>query len=164
MGTAAPSAAWVNFEEKKPSVQIIGVDPEGSLYFDFHQDRKITRHALRRGRHRRGFLSHHHAHGDSRRRLSVNDEECFVVARRLAAGRYFHWRFGGGCLSAALRLQRTLDRTNFVVALFRYRYALSQQGLQRRVDARARYVESSVPITAAEVVNASGSPAKSANW
>src|SRR5258705_3195962 len=44
MGTCGTiSGVGKYLKEKKPSVQIIGVDPEGSLYFDFHKTGKITK-------------------------------------------------------------------------------------------------------------------------
>jgi len=55
-------------KEKNPKVKIVGVDPEGSLFYDFHKNRESHQSAhLRRGRHRRGFLSYHAGHADSGR-------------------------------------------------------------------------------------------------
>jgi cystathionine beta-synthase len=70
MGTGGTTSGVGKYlKEKNPNVKVIGVDPEGSLYYDFHktgQNRQGPH--LRGGRDRRRFLSHHHGHEDSRRR------------------------------------------------------------------------------------------------
>jgi cystathionine beta-synthase len=88
--------------------------------------------------------------------IQVNDEECFVAARRLAKLEgIFTGGSGGGCLSGALRLAKTLGPEAFIVALMpdtgmRYLSKVYNDEWMRERG----YVESSVPITAAEVVNA----------
>ena len=65
--------------------------------------------------------------------IQVNDEECFVVARRLVkAGRNFHWRFRRRMHLRTLRLAEDLGPEAFIVAFMPdtgMRYL--QQGLQR---------------------------------
>jgi len=86
----------------------------------------------------------------------VNDEECFVVARRLAKMEgLFTGGSGGGCLSGALRLARDLGPKDYIVALLpdtgmRYLSKVYNDEWMRERG----YVESSVPLTAAEVVYA----------
>src|SRR5437899_12848062 len=86
----------------------------------------------------------------------MNGEECFVVARRLARQEgIFTGCSGGGCLSGALRLAKELGPEDFVVAFMpdtgmRYLSKVYNDEWMRERG----YVESSVPITAAEVVNA----------
>jgi len=88
--------------------------------------------------------------------MQVNDEECFVVARRLAKTEgIFTGGSGGGCLSAALKLAQKLGADSCVVALLpdtgmRYLSKVYNDEWMRERG----YVESSVPITAAEVVSA----------
>jgi cystathionine beta-synthase len=88
--------------------------------------------------------------------IRVNDEECFVVARRLAKMEgLFTGGSGGGCLSGALRLARGLGPKDYIVALLpdtgmRYLSKVYNDEWMRERG----YVESSVPITAAEVVHA----------
>jgi predicted transcriptional regulator len=88
--------------------------------------------------------------------IRVNDEECFVVARRLAKMEgLFTGGSGGGCLSGALRLARELGPKDHIVALLpdtgmRYLSKVYNDEWMRERG----YVESSVPITAAEVVHA----------
>src|SRR5260370_1021726 len=88
--------------------------------------------------------------------LQVNDEECFVVARRLAKMEgLFTGGSGGGCISATLRLAKNLGPNDFVVALLpdtgtRY---LSKVYNDLWMHERG-YVDAATAITAAEVVNA----------
>jgi len=88
--------------------------------------------------------------------IQVNDEECFVVARRLAKMEgIFTGGSGGGCLSGALRLAKDLTPNDFVVALLpdtgmRYLSKVYNDEWMRERG----YVDAAVHITAAEVVNA----------
>src|SRR5208282_4962896 len=88
--------------------------------------------------------------------LQVTDEECFVVARRLARMEgIFSGGSCGGCVSAALRLARTLKPGNFVVAF------LPDTGMRYLSNvfsdawmAEHGYSEKAVALTAADVVRA----------
>src|SRR5712691_952753 len=88
--------------------------------------------------------------------LQVNDEECFVVARRLAKLEgLFTGGSGGGCISGTLRLAKDLGANDFVVALLpdtgtRY---LSKVYNDLWMHERG-YVDAATAITAAEVINA----------
>src|SRR6266478_2677540 len=144
-------------KEKNPSVRIVGVDPYGSLYYDFvktGQTIKAKTYVVE------GIGEDFFPTTMNLKILDdiiqVNDEECFVVARRLAKQEgIFTGGSGGGCLSAALRLAKDLGPNDFVVALLpdtgmRYLSKVYNDEWMRERG----YVESSVPITAAEVVNA----------
>ena len=132
------------------------MDPEGSLYYDFHKTGEIAkaRTYVVEGIGEDFFPSTMNMKilDDV---LQVNDEECFVVARRLVkTGRAFHRRIGGGCISAALRLAKE-PRTEeaFIVALLpdtgmRYLSKVYNDEWMRERG----YVDSAVAITAAEVV------------
>jgi cystathionine beta-synthase len=144
-------------KEKNPKVQIVGVDPEGSLYYDFHKTGKIAkaRTYVVEGIGEDFFpTTMNMAILDDV--IQVNDEECFVAARRLAKLEgIFTGGSGGGCLSGTLRLAKTLGPEAFIVALMpdtgmRYLSKVYNDEWMRERG----YVESSVPITAAEVVNA----------
>ena len=88
--------------------------------------------------------------------IQVNDEECFVVARRLAKMEgLFTGGSGGGCISGALRLAKDLGPNDFVVALLPdtgMRY-LSKVYNDLWMQERG-YVDTATAITAAEVVHA----------
>jgi cystathionine beta-synthase len=158
MGTGGTiSGAGKFLKEKNPKVQIVGVDPEGSLYYDFHQTGRIAkaRTYVVEGIGEDFFpTTMDMAILDDV--IQVNDEECFVAARRMAKCEgIFTGGSGGGCLSGALRLAKTLGPDAFIVALMpdtgmRYLSKVYNDEWMRERG----YVESSVPITAAEVVNA----------
>jgi len=144
-------------KEKNPKVQIVGVDPEGSLYYDFHKTGKIVkaRTYVVEGIGEDFFpTTMDMAILDDV--IQVNDEECFVAARRLAKLEgIFTGGSGGGCLSGTLRLAKDLGPEALIVALMpdtgmRYLSKVYNDEWMRERG----YVESSVPITAAEVVNA----------
>jgi cystathionine beta-synthase len=88
--------------------------------------------------------------------VQVNDEECFVVARRLAKMEgLFTGGSGGGCISGALRLAKNLEKNDFVVALLpdtgmRYLSKVYNDEWMRERG----YVDAATALTAAEVVNA----------
>jgi len=144
-------------KEKNPKVQIVGVDPEGSLYYDFHKTGKVTK---ARTYVVEGIGEDFFPTTMDMKILDdviqVNDEECFVVARRLAKLEgLFAGGSGGGCLSGALRLAKDLGPQDFVVALLpdtgmRYLSKVFNDEWMRERG----YTEATVAITAAEIVAA----------
>ena len=72
MGTGGTiSGVGKYLKEKNPKVQIIGVDPIGSLYYDFvKRGETVKAQDLRGRRHRRGFFPHDDESEDSRRRAA----------------------------------------------------------------------------------------------
>src|ERR1700749_3144484 len=81
MGTGGTiSGVGKYLKEKNPDVKIIGVDPEGSLYYDFHKTGKIAkaRTYVVEGVGEDFFPTTMHMQilDDV---IQVNDEECFVV-------------------------------------------------------------------------------------
>ena len=158
MGTGGTISGVGKFlKEKNPNVKIIGVDPEGSLYYDFHKTGKIAkaRTYVVEGIGEDFFPTTMNMNilDDV---IQVNDEECFVVARRLAKlDGLFTGGSGGGCLSGALRLAKDLGPNDYIVALLpdtgmRYLSKVYNEEWMRERG----YVESTVPITASEVVSA----------
>jgi cystathionine beta-synthase len=164
MGTGGTiSGVGKYLKEKNPNIRIIGVDPEGSLYYDFHKTGKIAR--------ARTYVVEGIGEDFFPTTMDmlilddviqVNDEECFVAARRLAKLEgIFTGGSGGGCLSGTLRLAKELGPEAFLVALMpdtgmRYLSKVYNDEWMRERG----YVESSVPITAAEVVQAKKSSGK----
>src|SRR5215475_8367219 len=97
-------------KEKNPKIQIIGVDPYGSLYYDFvktGQTIKAKTYVVE------GIGEDFFPTTMNLKILDdviqVHDEECFVAARRLAKLEgLFTGGSGGGCISATLRLAKDL--------------------------------------------------------
>src|SRR5690349_12248494 len=158
MGTGGTiSGVGKYLKEKNPAIKIIGVDPEGSLYYDFHKTGQVARARtyVVEGIGEDFFPTTMDLKilDDV---LQVNDEECFVVARRLVKHEgLFTGGSGGGCISAALKLAKSLTEKDFVVAFLpdtgmRYLSKVYNDEWMRERG----YVDSAVPITAAEVVNA----------
>jgi cystathionine beta-synthase len=158
MGTGGTiSGAGKYLKEKNPSVQIVGVDPEGSLYYDSHKSGTI---AKAKTYVVEGIGEDFFPTTMDMKILDdvmqVNDEECFVVARRLVKMEgLFTGGSGGGCISATLRLAKELGPEAFIVALLpdtgmRYLSKVYNDEWMRERG----YVEASVSITAAEVVSA----------
>jgi len=158
MGTGGTiSGVGRYLKEKDPNVKIIGVDPEGSLYYDFHKTGKVTkaRTYVVEGIGEDYFPSTMDMQilDDV---IQVNDEECFVVARRLAKLEgLFTGGSGGGCLSGTLRLAKDLGPQDYVVALLpdtgmRYLSKVFNDEWMRERG----YFEATAAITAVEIVTA----------
>src|SRR5438309_163402 len=107
MGTGGTISGVGKFlKEKNPDIKIIGVDPYGSLYYDF----------VKRGETVKAKTYVVEGIGEDffpgtmdlkivDDVIQVNDEECFVIARRLVKLEgLFTGGSGGGCISAALQI------------------------------------------------------------
>src|ERR1700720_3767120 len=158
MGTGGTiSGVGKYLKEKNPTIQIIGVDPFGSLYYDF----------VKRGEKVKAKTYVVEGIGEDffpttmnlkilDDVLQVNDDECFIVARRLVKMEgLFTGGSGGGCISATLRLGKDFGAEGFVGALFpgtgmRYLSKVYNDEWMRERG----YVDAAVAITAAEVVHA----------
>ena len=142
-------------KEKNPAVKIIGVDPYGSLYYDF----------VKRGETIKAKTYVVEGIGEDffpttmnlkilDDIIQVNDEECFVVARRLVKQEgIFTGGSGGGCISATLRLAKDLGPRDFVVAFLpdtgmRYLSKVYNDEWMRERG----YVDAQVALSAADVV------------
>jgi cystathionine beta-synthase len=158
MGTGGTvSGVGKYLKEKNPKVQIIGVDPEGSLYYDFVKRGETikAKSYVVEGIGEDFFPSTMNLKilDDC---IQVNDEECFVVARRLVKMEgLFTGGSGGGCISAALRLAKDLGPEAFIVAFLpdtgmRYLSKVYNDEWMRERN----YGDSAVKMTAGEVVHA----------
>jgi cystathionine beta-synthase len=158
MGTGGTiSGVGKYLKEKNPKTKIIGVDPYGSLYYDFvktGETVKAKTYVVE------GIGEDFFPTTMDLKILDdvvqVNDEECFVVARRVAKLEgLFTGGSGGGCISATLRVAKDLTANDFVVALLpdtgmRYLSKVYNDEWMRERG----YVDSAVPITAAEIISA----------
>jgi cystathionine beta-synthase len=158
MGTGGTiSGVGKYLKEKNPAVKIIGVDPIGSLYYDSFKTGAIAKAKtyVVEGIGEDFFPTTMNMKilDDV---IQVNDEECFVVARRLVKMEgLFTGGSGGGCISAALRMAKDLGPEAFIVAFLpdtgmRYLSKVYNEEWMRERG----YVESAVPITAADIIKA----------
>src|SRR5215469_14188061 len=113
------SGAGKFLKEKNPTVKVVGVDPYGSLYYDFVKTGttiKAKTYVVEGiGEDFFPTTMNMQILDDV---IQVNDEECFVVARRLAKQEgILTGGSGGGCLSGALRLAKGLGPHDYVVVL-----------------------------------------------
>jgi cystathionine beta-synthase len=142
-------------KEKNPNVKVVGVDPVGSVYYDYVKRGKVVKAKtyVVEGIGEDFFPATMNLKimDDV---IQVNDEECFVAARRLVKLEgVFTGGSGGGCISATLRLARQLGPQDFVVAFLpdtgmRYLSKVySDEWMRER-----GYAEAEVPLTAADVV------------
>jgi len=158
MGTGGTiSGAGKYLKEKNPSIKIIGVDPYGSLYYDFFKTGEV---AKAKTYVVEGIGEDFFPTTMNMKILDdvvqLTDEECFVVARRLVKLEgLFTGGSGGGCISGALRLAAGLGPDAFIVALLpdtgmRYLSKVYNDEWMRERG----YVESAVSITAEQIVHA----------
>src|SRR6202007_3169410 len=105
-------------KEKNPNIQIIGVDPYGSLYYDFgKRGETVKAKTYVVEGIGEGFFPTHMNLRIVDDVIQVNDEECFVVARRLVKMEgLFTGGSGGGCISATLQVAKGLGSDAFIVA------------------------------------------------
>jgi len=158
MGTGVTvSGVGRYLKEKNPNVKIIGVDPIGSLYYEFSKFGTVgkakTYVVEGIGEDIFPATMNFKILDDC---VQVNDQECFVWARRLVKQEgIFTGGSGGGCLSGALRVARNLPEGSFVVAFLpdtgmRYLSKVySDEWMRER-----GYTDSDVALTAEDVVNA----------
>lgn len=156
MGTGGTvSGVGKYLKERNPSIKIIGVDPIGSLFYEFVKTGKVGK-ALTyvvEGIGEDFFPTTMNLEilDDC---LQVNDEECFVWARRLAKVEgIFTGGSGGGCFSAALRVAKTTKPGDLIVCFLpdsgsRYLSKVYSDGWMREHG----YVDAEVTLRAADVV------------
>lgn len=158
MGTGGTiSGVGRYLKEKNPGVQIIGVDPIGSLYYEFFKTGKVGKAAtyVVEGIGEDIFPStmDFKVLDDIEQ---INDEECFVWARRLVKQEgIFTGGSGGGCISAALRVAKRCKRGDVVVAFMPdtgMRY-LSKVYSDEWMSERG-YVDAEVALKAEDIVRA----------
>ncbi|MGH9772920.1 MAG: pyridoxal-phosphate dependent enzyme [Candidatus Acidiferrales bacterium] len=156
MGTGGTtSGAGHYLKEQNSQVKVIGVDPVGSLYYEYAKTGTIgkARTYVVEGIGEDIFpgTMDFKVLDDV---VQVTDEECFVWARRLAKREgIFAGGSGGGCVSAALRVAKDCKEGDVVVALLadggnRYLSKIYNDGWMREHG----YADSEVTLTAADVI------------
>jgi cystathionine beta-synthase len=156
MGTGGTiSGVGKYLKEQNPNVKVIGVDPVGSLYYDFVKTGKVGK-ALT---YVVEGIGEDFFPGTMNLKIvddvvQVTDEECFVWARRLAKQEgIFTGGSGGGCVSGALRFAKNCKPGDLMVAFLpdsgaRYMSKIYNDGWMREHS----YVDAEVAISAADVV------------
>jgi cystathionine beta-synthase len=152
-GTASGAGKFL--KEQNSNVKIIGVDPFGSLFYEYWKTGNV------------GKARTYAVEGIGEDILpgamdfsvlddivQVNDEECFLWARRLAKREgIFTGGAGGGCVSAALRVAKDCKKGDVVVGLLpdagaRYLSKIFNDSWMRDLG----YADSEVTLTAADVI------------
>ncbi len=144
-------------KEKNPGVQVVGVDPIGSLYYEYFKTGKVGK-ALTYVVEGIGedFFPKTMDFKVLDDVMQVTDEECFIWTRRLAKEEgIFTGGSGGGCVHAALRAAEQLGPEDFVVAFLpdsgmRYLSKIYNDEWMRD----HHYTESGVKLTVDDVLRA----------
>ncbi len=152
-GTATGAGKYL--KEKNPKIQVIGVDPHGSLFYEYWKTGNIGKprtYAVEGiGEDILPANLDFSVLDDVRQ---VNDEECFLWARRLAKREgIFTGGSGGGCVSAALQVARECGKGDVVVAFLadardRYLSKIYSDSWMREHG----YADTEVTLTAADVI------------
>jgi cystathionine beta-synthase len=156
MGTGGTiSGVGKYLREQNPKIQIIGVDPIGSLYYEFVKSgtvgKALTYVVEGIGEDFFPKTMNLKIVDDV---LQVNDEECFVWARRLAKQEgIFTGGSGGGCVSGALKVAKNAKKGDMIVAFLpdsgsRYLSKIFNDGWMREHG----YVDAEVAISASDVI------------
>jgi len=152
-GTASGAGRYL--KEQDPKIKVIGVDPHGSLFYEYWKTGNIGK--------ARTYVVEGIGEDIIPAALDfsvlddviqVNDEECFLWARRLAKREgIFTGGSGGGCVSAALRVARASKKGDLVVAFLpdsgsRYLSKVYNDSWMRELG----YADTEVTLTAVDVI------------
>ncbi len=152
-GTASGAGRYL--KEQNSKLKVIGVDPHGSLFYEYWKTGNIGK--------ARTYVVEGIGEDIIPAALDfsvlddviqVNDEECFLWARRLAKREgIFTGGSGGGCVAAALRVARGGKKGDVVVAFLpdsgaRYLSKIYNDSWMRELG----YADTEVTLTAADVI------------
>jgi cystathionine beta-synthase len=156
LGTGGTATGVGRFlKEQNSSVQVIGVDPVGSLFYEYAKTGQVGKaHTYVVEGIGEDILPGTLDFSVLDDVMQVNDEECFLWARRLAKREgIFTGGSGGGCLSAALRVAKGCKASDFVVAFLpdsgtRYLSKIFNDSWMREHG----FADTEVTLTAADVI------------
>jgi cystathionine beta-synthase len=156
LGTGGTVTGVARFlKEKNPAIQIIGVDPVGSIYYDWFKNKKKIKGSTYVVQGIGGDCLHQTLEFELLDDvLQCQDEECFVWTRRLARMEgIFTGGSCGGAVAAACRLAQNLKPSDVVVVFvpdtgMRYLSNVYNDEWMRDHG----YVDSEVPLRAEDIV------------
>ncbi len=156
LGTGGTVTGVAKFlKEKNPAIQIIGIDPVGSIYYDWFKNKKKIKGTTYVVQGIGGDCLHQTLEFDLLDDVvQCGDEECFVWTRRLARMEgIFTGGSCGGAVAAACRLAEKLKASDVVVVFLpdtgmRYLSNVFNDEWMRDHG----YVDSEVPLRAEDIV------------
>ncbi len=156
LGTGGTVTGVAKFlKEKNPAIQIVGVDPVGSIYYDWFKNKKKVKGSTYVVQGIGGDCLHKTLEFELLDDVvQCQDEECFVWTRRLARMEgIFTGGSCGGAVAAACRLAQRLKASDVVVVFvpdtgMRYLSNVYNDEWMRDHG----YVDSSVPLRAEDIV------------
>ncbi len=120
MGTGGTiSGVGRYLKEKNPKIKVIGVDPEGSVFYDYFKKRKLVKpHVYKVEGIGEDMLTGAMDFSVVDDVIRVTDQECFLTARDLARKEgMFTGGSSGGAVFAALKVARTARRDDLIVVI-----------------------------------------------
>lgn len=156
LGTGGTASGVGRFlKEQNPKLKVIGVDPKGSLFYEYVKTGNVGKaHTYAVEGIGEDILPGTMDFSVLDDILQVNDEECFLWARRLAKREgIFTGGSGGGCVSAALRVAKDCEKGDMVVGLLpdsgtRYLSKIFNDSWMHELG----YADTEVTLTAADVI------------